>query len=342
MTRKMRQTKNLGRLIRCSRINRPKTGYNDKRRGQLTVEKSPEDYWQANDHPRWNQSVYFNFYDPAQRIGCFIRVGILENLGETNSWFVFFRDGKPLFNRTNMNLPYTATRLGLGDGLEVAGMRLRSIEPLSKAHITFDERDFKVDLTWDAILPMQDAIHLSDAGAEDAFAKEIAHIHMEGTCGVTGTITLADGETIAIDGKGFRDIAVGPRNWDFLRHYRLAWPIFDNGLSIVSTHGISTNGDDAYIKMVGKGGKWIGVTAIEDRNIYEADGMTLKGMDWRVTDADGDVHAFTARRLYCWTFPLDTFALTEHMMEYTLADGTKGYGLGECGFRFPWAGNGED
>ena len=112
----------------------------------MTVEKSPEDYWPANDHPRWNQSVYFNFYDPAQRIGCFIRVGILENLGETNSWFVFFKDGKPLFNRTNMNLPYTSTRLGLGDGLEVAGMRLRSVEPLSKAHVTFDERDFKVDL----------------------------------------------------------------------------------------------------------------------------------------------------------------------------------------------------
>jgi hypothetical protein len=33
--------------------------------------------------------------------------------------------------------------------------------------------------------------------------------------------------------------------------------------------------------------------------------------------------------------------VTEHMMEYTLADGTKGYGLGECGFRFPWSGNGE-
>jgi hypothetical protein len=63
-------------------------------------------------------------------------------------------------------------------------------------------------------------------------------------------------------------------------------------------------------------------------------------MDWRVTDVDDRVYAFTARRLYSWTFPFDTFALTEHMMEYTLADGTKGYGLGECGFRFPWCGNG--
>jgi hypothetical protein len=69
--------------------------------------------------------------------------------------------------------------------------------------------------------------------------------------------------------------------------------------------------------------------------------MTLKSMYWKVTDADGDVHEFTGRSLFRWTFPFDTFVLTEHMMEYRLADGTLGYGLGECGFRFPWAGNGE-
>src|SRR3546814_3988283 len=63
------------------------------------------------------------------------------------------------------------------------------------------------------------------------------------------------------------------------------------------------------------------------------DGMTLKRMEWVVTGSDGQRYAFTARRLYAWTFPFDTYVLTEHMMEYTLEDGTKGYGLGECGFR---------
>jgi hypothetical protein len=165
---------------------------------------------------------------------------------------------------------------------------------------------------------------------------------MEGTCAVRGTVRIRDGEAIAIDGKGFRDIAVGPRNWDFIKHYRLAWPIFDNGLSIVATHGVSMDGRDAYIRMVGRNGAWTPIADVVDRNIYEDDGMTLKGMDWVVTGADGQRHAFTARRLYSWTFPFDTYVLTEHMMEYTLEDGTKGYGLGECGFRFPWQGNGED
>ena len=306
---------------------------------KVNTDGNPESYWAASDHPHWNQSVYFNMYDSVAKTGCFIRVGILENQREANSWFVFFRDGKPLFTRINMNLPYTEQRLG--SGLEIAGMRISSVERLKKARLEFTSEAFSVDLYWDAILPMQDAIELSQAGEDDGFAKEIAHIHMEGTCRVTGNLTLRGGEKIHIDGKGFRDIAVGPRNWDFMRHYRLAWPIFDNGLSIVATHGISTTGQDAYIRMVGRDGKWIGVKNIEDRNVYEDDEMTLKSMHWKITDAADEVHEFTARRLYRWSFPFDTFILTEHMMEYRLADGTIGYGLGECGFRFPWAGNGE-
>lgn len=299
----------------------------------------PEGYCPANDHPDWNQSFYFNFYDPAQKTGGFIRVGILENRQEANLWFVFFRDGRPLFTRLNMNLPYTADRLA--GGVTLAGVTLKALEPLKAASVVFDQPHFKVDLAWNAILPMTDSIELSAGGADDAFAKEITHYHPEGTCRVTGTITLRDGETIAIDGKGFRDLSFGPRNWDFLRHYRLAWPIFDNGLAIVAVHGIAADGSDNYMRMVGKNGKWIGVTDIKERIVYEDDDMTMRSGEWRVTDADGEVHAFTSRRLFRWMFPFDTFVLTEHMMEYTLADGTKGYGLGECGFRFPWAGNGE-
>src|SRR3546814_15742268 len=80
----------------------------------------------------------------------------------------------------------------------------------------------------------------------------MSHYHPEGTCRVTGSITLRDGERIPIDAKGFRDLSVGPRNWDYMRHYRLAWPIFDNGLSIVAVHGFSTTGKDAWMRTVGK------------------------------------------------------------------------------------------
>lgn len=299
----------------------------------------PEGYCAASDHPDWNQSFYFNFYDPAQETGGFIRLGVLENRQEANMWFVIFRQGRPLFSRLNLNLPYTDQRLT--NGITLAGVTARAEEALKRATVKFDEPSFQLDLEWDAILPMTDSIELSAGGEDDAFAKEMTHYHPEGTCTVKGTIRLKDGTSISIDGKGFRDLSYGPRNWDYLAHYRLAWPIFDNGLSIVAVHGFATNGGDNYMRMVGKNGKWIGVTDIQEEITYEEDQMTMRLGKWRVTDEEGDVHEFTSRRIYRWMFPLDTFVVTEHMMEYTLADGTKGYGLGECGFRFPWAGNGE-
>src|SRR3546814_108306 len=96
----------------------------------------PEGYCPANEHPDWNQSFYFNFYDPAAQTGGFIRVGILENRKEANLWFIFFRDGRPLFTRLNMNLPYTRERLT--GGLTIADVTLRSIDPLRKAEVLFD------------------------------------------------------------------------------------------------------------------------------------------------------------------------------------------------------------
>ena len=32
----------------------------------------------------------------------------MENRREMNVWFVFFKDGLPIFNRVNMNLPHSS------------------------------------------------------------------------------------------------------------------------------------------------------------------------------------------------------------------------------------------
>jgi len=76
---------------------------------------------------------------------------------------------------------------------------------------------------------------------EGTFAREIAAIHLEGPCSVKGCVTVRR-DRIAVYGNGFRDNAAGVRNWDLLRHYRLAWPVFDNGMALAGIHGISTSG----------------------------------------------------------------------------------------------------
>ena len=289
------------------------------------------------DIPKWNQSFYFNFYDRHQKTGGFFRIGILENVGEVNCFAIFFRDGKPLFTRLNMNLPYTNNRLD--PGITVAGITMKAIKSQQTAVVKVEAEDFFAELEWDLIHPMGDSIALSNLADDDAIARELCYVHPEGFCHVTGDIKLRTGETITINDKGFRDLSVGPRNWTGLLHYRLAWPIFDNGMACVAVHGITTGGD-SYQKILHDGERCLAIDKVKERITFEDDAIGFEHVYWKLTDETGRVWEFTGKPLFRWQFPYDSFMFVEQMMEYTLSDGTKGYGMGEGGFSFPWQGNG--
>ncbi|MGQ0619780.1 MAG: DUF7064 domain-containing protein [Panacagrimonas sp.] len=293
-----------------------------------------EGFIAGDGNPRWSQSFYYNGYDPKTRSGVFIRIGLLENQRESNSWLVAFQDGSPVFTRTNLNLPYTEQRPAGGIG--IAGMRVHAEVPLKKTRITFESQDFSLDLCWDELHPMVDCIAMSQ-DKEGSFANEIAHIHLEGVSTVTGH-WVHRGQRTDFNGKGFRDIAAGPRNWDALRHYRLAWPVFDNGMALAGIHGISTGGQSAYMRMFHDGERWLRVKQIDDRMTFSEDGLSVVSAQWSFVDEKDRKFEFTARPMFSWLFPLDTFVLREQLMEFRLADGTLGYGLYETGYRLPWKG----
>jgi hypothetical protein len=285
----------------------------------------------SGDHPLWSQSYYFNFYDPRSKVGGITRIGVFEHRQEANNWFIFFKEGKPLYTRINGNLPYTADRPDRG--MEVAGIRLTSIVPLMKARIEYSSPDFGVDLLCEGLQPMVDCVALSrdEAGV---LAEEMAYIHMEGTFRVTGSITLRGGERIEIDGSGLRDVSVGPRNWDHLLSYNLAWPVFSNGMAFVGVHAVSTHGTNAYFKIFYDGKEWLPIRRVEDRNEYENNGMTIRSLHWRFWDSGGRMFAINGKPLCSFPCPLDGFVVNSHMMQYELSGGTIGYGLAEAAFRY--------
>jgi hypothetical protein len=124
-----------------------------------------------------------------------------------------------------------------------------------------------------------------------------------------------------------------------VQHYRLAWPIFDNGMACVAVRAITEHGD-SYQKILHDGQRWHGIGRLEDTIEYEDDELGFKSVRWKVWDEDERLWDFTGKPLFRWQFPFDTFVMVEQMMEYRLSDGTIGYGMGEGGFRFPWEGNG--
>lgn len=313
---------------------------NFKERNCMNEIVDPEGYVPATDHPKWNQSLVCHCYDPDTKVGCFIRVGIQENLNESNTWFVFFKDGKPLFTRANMNLPYTPERMN--PGMKIAGMEITVLEKLNKVRVQFDEADFACDLVWEGIFnpPMKDCVEMSQ-DEDGSFAREMMNVHLEGPYRITGSITIRNKETIDINGTGYRDVSYGPRNWDAMQHYRLAWPYFpERNITFAIVHGVSTDNHSAYLKMMHDGEDWIGIKSVDAKNTYGEDDMAIKTMDWTIVDEKDRTWQFTAKYIFNWLFPLDTFVLTEQFMEYTLSDGSVGYGLAESGYRLPWEGNG--
>jgi hypothetical protein len=223
-------------------------------------------------------------------------------------------------------------------GIEVAGLRIEAVEPMQKSRVRLTAEDFSADLFWDLIHPMADSIAMNKDG-EDAISRELCYVHLEGFCRVNGTLTLRGGETVTVNATGFRDISVGPRNWAGMQHYRLAWPIFENGMACVAVHGISDSGH-SYQKILHDGKRWLAIDRIEENIEYEADDIGFKSVHWKVWDETGRLWDFTGKPIFRWQFPFDTFVMVDQMMEYRLSDGTIGYGMGEGGFRFPWSGNG--
>ena len=293
-----------------------------------------EGYIPGNDNQFWGQSYYYNFYDPKTRVGALIRLGFLENQKEANSWLIVFKDGQPLFARTNQNLPYTQDRPA--NGISIAGMRIHAEIPLKKTRINFSSADFSAELVWDERNPMADCIALTH-DEEGSFAREMAHVHLEGTSNVSGYL-IHRGERIEIAGTGFRDIGAGPRNWDALKYYRLAWPVFENGMAFAGVHGFSTGGQSSYMRMFHDGEQWHRVMKIEDNQTIGNDPFFPSTAQWSFVDDLDRRFEFTATPLFHWQFPLDTFVLSEQLMEYRLSDGTVGYGLYETGYRLPWQG----
>jgi hypothetical protein len=113
-----------------------------------------------------------------------------------------------------------------------------------------------------------------------------------------------------------------------VRHYRLAWPIFDNGMSCVAVHAITEHGD-SYQKILHDGERWHSIGRLEEEIEFEPDDMGFKFVQWKAWDEEDRLWEFTGTPLFRWQFPFDTFVMVEQMMEFRLSDGTIGYGMGK-------------
>ena len=80
----------------------------------------------------YNESMYFNMYDPAQRIGGWFRIGNRpnENYAEM-SCCLYLPDGKVAFI-------FKRAEIANNDAMDAGGMRIDVIEPFRRLKVTFE------------------------------------------------------------------------------------------------------------------------------------------------------------------------------------------------------------
>lgn len=154
----------------------------------------------TSDDPTWTETCWFTFTVPERNLSGQLYPFFLTNLGVAAlGAYVWDETGdSPSTCRYAKNLWHVPIPEGADlTDLALGGASWRTIEPLRRYEVAFDD---------------QDADELSLRLAFEAVAEPnpLAGSHVDQPGRFTGTIVL-DGEEIAVDAYGFRDRSWGPR-----------------------------------------------------------------------------------------------------------------------------------
>ncbi|MFQ5416975.1 MAG: hypothetical protein ACE5FL_08005, partial [Myxococcota bacterium] len=93
----------------------------------------PADEWthENTGESNFNESMYFNFFDPAQQAGGFARIGNRPNEGRAEVTICLYRPkGRVLFN-------FKRASIADNDHFEAGGMRFEVQQPFKRLHVAY-------------------------------------------------------------------------------------------------------------------------------------------------------------------------------------------------------------
>lgn len=331
----------------------------------IRLEPADEHMHELGPEPTFNESMYFNVYDPAQGFGGWFRVGNRANEAHAEmSVCLYLPDGRVgfMFQR----VPITSN-----DAFDAAGLRFEVQEPFE--HLTVSYRgkvvvlddplamvDPKAAFTENPYLPV--TVELAYTRVSDMFGgepdepherpgEEFAKGHYEQLVAATGSITVGDQEW-PILGAGLRDHSWGPRTWQAPHYYR--WLTANGGHeqdAVAANEGVGVDsgahrsdwgfmlsriarpdGPGTRGGFVWDGGQLHLCRDAELSTSWTGDDSYHAGIEFRLRSGDSEWKG-TGRVLNL--IPLRNrrdgrvTRISEGLTEWTLADGRVGYGLSE-------------
>lgn len=282
----------------------------------LKLDSNDEALHPTGSASNWNESRYVDFWDRAQRIGGWFRIGNRPNEGHGEvSACLYLPDGSVAFwfERASITTntlasggqsweivePWRSTRVRFRGEM----MTLRDSWQLKDPKRAFGEATrAPADIDLDVQTLGLDSVMGSDQDHIDRiFVPGQADCHYQHLARVRGTVKLGD-QTWSVDGRGGKDHSWGPRNWHAKIYLRWIICAFDdaNGFMLVRAVGPTKQTRGGFVL---DNGRFRLVDTFEMRNDYagppnfELRRMSVKiHYDRRTLEAGATPQAFVPLR----------------------------------------------
>lgn len=269
----------------------------------------------------YNESAYFNFYDPAVRLGGFVRLGNRPNEGYAEmTACLYLPDGR-------VGFMYGRPKIAGNARFDAGGMSFEIRAPMREHHVRYEGRlcmlahpldlfdpkraftenpyeQATIDLAYHAVSPPHGGEPREERDGRWVSVKverdgqEFARGHLEQHGHAVGRVVI--GDTVhAVDGWGLRDRSWGPRYWQGPAYYRWLTMSFGPDYGIAAALTVQRDGrtlEGGYVYERGKANRPLGRVEVESdldaerlhtalrARLHPADGGPVEEVTGRVLD----------------------------------------------------------
>ena len=295
--------------------------------------------------PTFNESMYFNVYDPGLRVGGFFRLGnrANEGTGEMTAC-LYLPDGRVAFM-------FRRPEVRNNDAFDAAGMRFAVVDPFKELTVDYrgkvvvladpiemadPKRAFTTNPSAECLVSLRyNGLSTMVGGEPDQSrerpGEEFARGHYEQLVSASGLIAVGD-QSWEVSGFGLRDHSWGPRTWQAPWYYRWLTANFGDGSGFMGSRIARRDGPGTRGGFVWDGASmhycnscdittgWTG-----DDSYHESIQATLTSgeQQWKVSGRVLSLIPLRNRREGLVT------RISEGLTEWTMEDGRVGYGLSE-------------
>ena len=313
----------------------------------MSIRLEPQDEYMHELGPElnFNESMYFNLYDPRARLGGFFRLGNRANEGTAEMTVcLYLPDGR-------VGFMFQRPKITNNDAFNSGGLAFEVIRPFEELEVSYGGKvvllddplavadpkraftenpsiDCSVKLTYTRVSTMFGGE--SDQPTEAA-GEEFARGHYEQLVAGVGTISVGE-QTWEVEGYGLRDHSWGPRYWQAPWFYRWLTANFGPNFGFMASRSTRRDGKARTGGFLWDGTGMHIVDHVEISTIWsgedsyhaEIEAVLRRGdNETRVKGRVINLVPLRNRREDLVT------RISEGMTEWTLEDGQVGYGLSE-------------